>query len=93
MNPHISIWWIFVEQREPPLEVHQGLFVLVFGHHCNSEVSENRALEQRVSSLGQHDSDKCNVPLYSTNLVELRDLDLDLGLLLLLLKIFFEILV
>ena len=45
-----------------PHEVHQYMFVVVSGHHCTSEVSENRLSEHGVSSLGQHDCDQCNIP-------------------------------
>ena len=80
--------------RGSPRAVHQCSFTFVSGHQCNSEVSENRPSEHRVSFLVQHDSEICNLPLYSKNLVKLQhlDLDIDLDLLLFLLKMFSEIL-
>ena len=65
-------------------EVHQCLFSFVSEHQCNSQVSEGRPSEHKVSFLEQHDSDISNLPLYLRNLVELQHLDLGLGLLLLL---------
>ena len=69
-----------------PLEVHQGLFCLSLNIKIQG-FGKSRPSEPRVSSLVQHDSDKCNLAQYSRNLVVLQDLDLDLGLLLLL-KVF-----
>ena len=57
---------------------------MVSEHQHNSDVSENRPSEQRLSSLEKHVSDIQNIPEYCRHLAELQDLDLDLGLLLLL---------
>ena len=55
-------------------------------NHRWSKVAENRPSDHRGSSVEQHDSDTCCIPEHSRNLVKLRHLDLDLGLLLFLLK-------
>ena len=60
------------------LEVHQG--VSVSEHRHNSEVSENRSSEHGAPSLEEHDADKCNLPQDFRSLVQLRDLDSDLGI-------------
>ena len=44
--------------RWSPLEELRGLFLFVSEHRYNSEVSENRPTEHKVSSLEQHDFDK-----------------------------------
>ena len=49
-------------------------------NECKSQVSDIRPSEHGVSFSEQHDSDLCNFPWRSMNLVELRHLDLDLGL-------------
>ena len=78
-------WW-------SPLGKHQSLLLCVSKHQDNSEVSGNRRSQHGVSPLEQHDSDICNIPHHSRNLVELQDLDLDLGLVLLLREVFLAIL-
>ena len=75
--------------RWSPPEVHQCLFVSE--HRYLSDVSDNRPSEHWVSSVEQHDSDRCNLPFFFRNLVGIQDLDLDLGLLLFLLEIFIGI--
>ena len=84
--PHMSSWWIFHQHsnnhRWLPHEVRQCQFSFVTGHEFNSEVSENRPLEHTVPFSEQHDSSMCHLPQWSRNLVELRYLDLHLGLLL-----------
>ena len=75
--------------RWSPLEIRQCWFLFVSEHPYNSEVSENRPSQQRVSSLEQHTAKSCHLPEHSRNLVKLQDLDSDVGLLLLL-HIFLE---
>ena len=77
--------------RRSLLEVHQGLFLFVSEHPYNSEVSKNRLSEHEVSFLVKHDSEMCNLSKYFRNSVKLPDVDLDLGLLHLLLKKVVEI--
>ena len=62
----------------------QCSFSSASGHQCNSEVSKNRPSEHLDSFMEQHESDIRNLPSCCSNVVELRHLDLDLGLLFLL---------
>ena len=80
-----------INHRWLPREVHQCSILFPSRPQCNSEVSENRHSEHRVSFLEQHDSDICNHPRYC-RIVEPQHLDLDLGLLGFFLKNFTEIL-
>ena len=52
-------WW--------PLEIHQCLYLFGSEHQYNSEVSENRLSEQRVSFSEQPDADICNFPFMLQN--------------------------
>ena len=70
--------------RWSPLQTRQCWFLFVSDHPYNSEVSENRPSEQRVSFLEQHTAESCHLPEHSRNLVKLQDLDSDVGFLLLL---------
>ena len=72
-------------------EVHQCSFSFVSGHQCNADVSVNRPSEHGVSSSEEHDSDSY-IHIISHYAPEILNIwDLDLGLLLFLLKNVVEI--
>ena len=66
-------------------------FLFVSAHQCESEVSEKSPSKHRVSFLEQHDFEKCSLGLYHRDYLSSFN-NLDLGLLLFLLKNIVEVL-